>query len=217
MDVVFDLDWTLLYPLKENPNGKFSKVIEASDELYRIADGAEDVLLRLYEMPNVRISFYSGGNTARNIEALKKIQLANGQSAFDIAYKVLNVSDLAAISYDESLPFTQRFKKDLSRINSDISRVILIDDSKNFALAEQSRHQLWLGKTYNYYEKFDDIPLVKDGYDPPNLKEWMRERNKIYSAYEAVLEVYANKELPNAIEFLPKELPLSGPCNLYFH
>ncbi len=217
MDIVFDLDWTLLYPLKDKPNSKFSRVIEASDELYRIADGTEDILLRLHEMPNVRISFYSGGNTPRNIEALKKIQLANGQNAFDIAYKILNVSDLAPISNDESLPFTQRFKKDLTRINSDISRVILVDDSKNFVLPEQYRHQLWLGKTYNYYESFNEVPGIKDNYDPPNLKEWMRERNKLYSVYEAILEVYVKKELPNAIEYLPKELPFSGPCNLHFH
>ncbi|MFZ4712456.1 MAG: hypothetical protein ACOYL6_01975 [Bacteriovoracaceae bacterium] len=217
LDVVFDLDWTLLYPIKDPSKVKPEKLIEADGGYYRVADWTEEVLTQLSERPDVRISFYSGGSIIRNIEALKKIKLASGKSAFDIAFKILNNADLFTVSDDQSLPFNQRFKKDLTRINSNISLVILVDDSKNFTMPGQEAHQLWLGKTYNFYEIAEDLPLERGAYDPKTISEWRRERNKMLSIYESIMKVYNKKETLIPIEFLPLELPAAKTCDWPFY
>lgn len=192
IDIVSDIDWTLVSIVSEEmadtPN-----VFKIENEYYRLSDWGEQFFEALAKEPFVRLSFYSGGSKARNEELLKKIKLPQlNKTLYDIAYKILNYEDLIKISEDKNLSFSDRFKKDLRLINSDLSQVVLIDDNAGFAMPGQEKNMIWLGKTYNYYENFQDIKTV-DEYTPPNLSEWFRDRNKLVGAYEKIHERFQLK------------------------
>lgn len=215
--MVFDLDWTLLYPLDENTVANPLKTVLFQGERYRVSDHTSEVLAQLFRKKDIRVSFYSGGSADRNAAVLKQIFISENMTAYDLAYKVLNKEDLIKVSDDPSLSFTQRLKKDLTKIQPDLNRVVLFDDSANYTLEEQKKNQLWLGKTYTFYEHKSDIPIHRTEYDPPTISEWRRERNKVLSIYEAIEQVYENRSHKNPASFLPKELPkATAMCDLLF-
>lgn len=217
LDVVFDIDWTLVYPLKEAPPKITKDIIEVHGQYYRISDGASEVLSSLKQKKDIRISFFSGGDKARNLELLGKIKLSDKESAADLAYKILHKEDLLKISEDPSLPFTSQYKKDLSLVNSDLDRVILIDDSKDFTLPQQRKNQLWLGETYNFYENASELPTTPRQYDPPDLARWSEERRKLLTVQELIEDLYDKRHQPNLLEHMPRRLPSKlHPCNQYF-
>ncbi len=218
IDVVFDLDWTLVYPLENSHSANTAKVIWAQGKPYRITEWTSEVLGELSKKRDLRISFFSGGDKIRNIELLKQIILPNQKSAFDIAYKTLHEEDLIEINSDESLAFTSRFKKSLTKINPDLDRIILVDDSIGFTPPEQRRNQLWLGETYDFYEDSNDIPAIKREHDPPTIQHWKNERNKLLSVYNEVEKVYLKRHSKKPLEFLPTKIgpPPPNPCFLYF-
>jgi hypothetical protein len=216
IDVVFDLDWTLVYPLSERPQ-MMEEILEVEGKYYRLTDWSKEVLLQLHRKPDVRVSFFSGGESSRNLELLKKIRLNDELSALDIAYKVLSKNDLTTVNEDPSLAFTQRFKKDLTLINADLSRVVLVDDSREFVLPDQKKNQLWLGETYNFYATQDELPKLPRQYDPPDPARWGRERKKMLSVYGALDEIYQHRSEKDVLRRLPVELPTPiDPCNLHF-
>jgi hypothetical protein len=214
LDVVFDIDWTIVYPLESTNNIDQTRLILAEGKPYRITDWTEEVIEQLVHKKDIRISFYSGGDAKRNNVILQQIKLKNGKSLFDIAYKILHKEDLSAIAQDSSLPFSKRYKKDLRLIDPDLSKIVLIDDVQNFTLPHQYRHQLWLNKTYNFYEEAQHLPQKLQSFDPPNLTLWKLERNKLVSAYQVILDLLRNIDSPDFLNFIPSKLPTPKPCSL---
>ncbi len=192
IDVVFDLDWTLLYTTNAkaaemDPRGVF----EVEGKLYRLADGAIEILRSLHDNPNYRVSFLSGGTASRNAEALKIVYgLVNSDGRKRSPYRVGHIDDLIRTEAPETARFTDKFKKRLRGFIPDFdpSRAVLVDDSKGFYAAEEEENFFWLQRT------FDDIPdfsrrselPVDPKYYPSSEDVWRSERAKLLWAFEAI-------------------------------
>lgn len=184
VDIVFDLDWTLVYSVDEELASE-ARTIRVEGKYYRLADGAEDVIAALHSSPDFRVSFFSGGEKARNHKLLKQIFLPNSnKSLYEVAHKILSKEDLAVHSTDPDAAFTQRYKKDLRLVNEDLGKVVLIDDLKEFTPAGQKKNLFWLGKTYVYAEDFASASY--GAYSPPSELAWLHERKKLYWTYDAL-------------------------------
>ncbi|WP_127716209.1 NIF family HAD-type phosphatase [Halobacteriovorax sp. HLS] len=180
VDIVFDLDWTLIKQLKRGENLEGENIIHYQDEVYRLNDGAIELLEYLSSRPDVRISYYSGGQSARNIEVLKQINILKS-NAYILAYKVLSREDLEVISTDESLAFTDRFKKNLKLVNSDLSSLVHIDDDIRFASNEtQSRNFLWLQSVLYHIEQPDQVAMTKGPFDPKTKHARLFDKKKLF-------------------------------------
>jgi hypothetical protein len=190
-DVVFDLDWTLFYPVKkfETP-----QTVQIGEEFYQPAEHAVEVLSKLHQSGH-RVSLFSGGQARRNqalASYLKSKVQARGARDFSF-YKVLNFEDLSRREGTaETDKFAVRFAKDLTKINSDLSHVILVDDLPEFALKGQEKNVFGLGKTYAFHRTF--VPDSQGVYDPPNRQEWLRERLKIREFYRLFTEAEGDPE-----------------------
>lgn len=197
-DIVFDIDQTIATmihnvshgDLLRDPTNPQKGVISirwreagvTHQESYRIYEGVSDLLSDLKEQQRsgkVRVSFFSGGQKERNEALLKQIKLSDGTSALDL----VTASDGSVRSFDrshmtptglgENARIRERFKKDLTLINSNLDNIVLVDDIQNFVPDHQKRNVLWLGENFPYPERV---------YSPvtPDKLTLKRERNKIY-------------------------------------
>lgn len=180
-DVVFDLDWTLFYPAKR-PFAQES--IQIGEDYYRMADGVPQVIAALYRDGH-RVSIFSGGDLARNTVLAeyiaKRVQdLGVPEFAF---HKILSLRDLTHRpgSTDQDR-FRDRFMKDVSKVNPDLNRVVIVDDISGFAVRGQEKNMFWLGTTYSFHVSYDSS--LTGLHDPPNEAEWRRERKKIVSFHK---------------------------------
>ncbi|MNT29210.1 hypothetical protein D3C72_1649400 [compost metagenome] len=127
-----------------------------------------EAIIQLHQQGH-RISIFSGGPKARNHGLvdymLKKIH-EKGAADFSF-YKVLNFEDLS------------EGQKDLTKINKDLSRVVIVDDNRKFRMAGQERSFYLLEKTYRFHPEFQDG--LSHEFDPPSKSAWRSERNKIPS------------------------------------
>jgi hypothetical protein len=180
IDIVFDLDWTLIKQLKRGEKLTGDNILYYQDEVYRLNDGALELLEYLNSKKNIRVSFFSGGGKFRNEAVLKKMKVGKG-SAFDMAHKILSKDDLEVRSQDTSLTFTDRYKKNLLKVNSDLSNVLIIDDDIRFAAnADQERNFLFLENVKYHFESPSDIHFGGGQFDPKTKAEWFFDKNKIY-------------------------------------
>ncbi|MFS4457761.1 hypothetical protein [Bdellovibrio sp. HCB2-146] len=184
-DVVFDIDWTLFYPV-QNPMD--DKTVSLPEGYFRMADGVVDTLIAIHRKGH-RISLFSGGTKSRN-HALASYLLeqiaARGEASFQF-YKVLNFDDLTLRpGAKDDASFTDKWMKDLRKINANLQYVVLIDDSSKFSVPGQERNLYWIEKTYNFQPQFGRLK-EHDGYDAPTYKEWLQERRKIISFSEHFL------------------------------
>jgi hypothetical protein len=193
INIVFDLDWTLLNPTNEEMARAFPKnIIRVGKDVYRISDHTIDVLIALHSEPGVLVSFFSGGEDVRNREAIaiiyQMISEKIGHSRFQ-PNKILSASDLEVVSDDPNLKFSERKKKNIVKhFNSTHS--VLVEDVRNFILPGQERLLLWLGKTYNDRPIFSMAALEdpKDAaYSAPDYKEWLRNQNRLLPVREVLL------------------------------
>lgn len=177
IDIVFDLDWTLIYDAFDYV-GPY--VTASKGRNYRISDFAGEILYALSLIPGARISFFSGNDAVRNEDVLKSINLPDGRTAYDIAFQILSAEDLT-LKKDASGTFSQRFMKDLNKVdkNIDLNRTVIVEDIKKFVPHQQLRNVLWLGKTYNYYNTYSEVPEKSGEYIPENYMQWNLERNKL--------------------------------------
>lgn len=207
--LVFDLDWTLVYPLENSPKQPGPLDVLVEGKWYRIADSTGDVLESLSQLPNVKIHFFSGGKKSRNLELLKKIRLPSGKTALDIAQQTLHYDDLTEVD-PKAKKFSDRWKKDLSKVHSDLERVLLIDDIENFSMPGQEKQLLWTGKTYNFYDQFSSVPKKStDKWDPPTREEWLRERNKLIALRNEILDRLGLAQDGNDV--FPRAYPRANP------
>lgn len=191
MDVVFDLDWTAIYPTsKHMAEIQPENIIRFGEDYFRLADHLIPVLRALHEQPGIRVSFFSGGSEDRNMTVIQEIyRRLNLDGSTYSPFKTLHSQNLHIASTDSTLSFAQRFKKNLSPY-FDLDRVILIDDVKEFSMPGQEKNLLWLSKTYNDRPEYNLVhlePSADRGYSAPHFEAWQSERRKILNLLEPLL------------------------------
>ncbi|UOF01270.1 hypothetical protein [Bdellovibrio reynosensis] len=187
IDIVFDIDWTTFYTAHpDKPNQGDDKVIIVEGKAYRPTDHLGEVLEKISSRPDVRISFFSGGERSRNETLLKAFKLPSGRSAYDIAYKVLSKENLTTVSEDASLGFSERYKKSMAGIlpGATAERTILVDDQVNFSV-KPWKAVASLG-VFNFQKEFD-ASKANEAYFPKSKEEWRAERDKALM-WQALLE-----------------------------
>jgi hypothetical protein len=181
VDLVWDLDWTLVSPVKQHfIDDKNGQYIQTSEGLFRVVDGVGQILQFFDQTGLFRQSFYTGASKERTDKILASIKLPDGRSAGELAFKVLGKEDLTPV---ENPPldgrFADRFKKDLNKLsaNQNLKRTILIDDIAKFYFLGQKENLLWLQETYNFLPSYKNE--ISDKFDPPHKAYWSLERNKL--------------------------------------
>ena len=194
--LVLDIDWTIVSEIKD-PNVKVnptSRVVEVQGIRYFINEGLEELIENALKFPDVKISFFSGGKKVRNEELLSKIKLSNGKSLKDISTHILNAEDLVKNpSASEGAKFAERFKKDLRLVGQNLAQIIMLDDTPNFVLdtfEKQSDSVFFIGKAFEYFDKFEDTIGLRGEYVPLNYDSWFLNRKKLYILSEAFKASY---------------------------
>lgn len=198
--VVFDIDWTIVSEIKEGRKVPSKRVVEVAGHKYHIAEGLEEFIQIILDKKDVKISFFSGGELARNEELLSKIKLKDQRSLKDIAYKVLSFEDLVAVDAEEGAPFAERYKKDLTKISVDLDQLIMFDDTYNFALetkVPQNNNVFFIGSTLEYFESFKDAQGLTGKYVPANYDQWLLSNKKLYIINMAFNEAYLESKSGN--------------------
>ena len=219
--VVFDIDWTIASEVAPDFSGP--RTIAVGGEKYFIFDGLENLIEELLSHPEVKISFFSGGEASRNHQLLKKIKLNDGRSLEEIAYKILSFDDLTPISSAKSTDkFSLRFKKDLTKISKDLSQLIMIEDTEHFVLnADQEEHVFFLGTAFKHFDQFSQAKLESGPYIPRTFNEWDLSRKRLMILEGAFSEAFnetsfRTKNLSEAMKAKQQLLDLSsGEWNEY--
>ncbi|MES2525465.1 MAG: hypothetical protein V4598_00195 [Bdellovibrionota bacterium] len=182
VDIVFDIDLTIVSLINDRPGGDL--LADPSDptrntvrihhgeidETYRVFEGMTELMEKLeleQKAGRVRVSFFSGGTEARNEALLKSIKLKNGTSLWDLAPgRVLGRSSMTPTGLKPPARIREQFKKDLTRINPDLSDVIIIDDIKEFVPESQRGNLLWIGEEFPFPDR---TPFPPASVDPELL------------------------------------------------
>ncbi|MDC1175552.1 hypothetical protein OAT67_09145, partial [Bacteriovoracaceae bacterium] len=222
-DIVFDLDWTLIYKLTDDikvPKSEQHKLFFFENERFIIADEGLSVLDEMAKRPDVRISFYKGGSKERS-ELWGEVELPSGKKIKDITYKSLSFDDLQKVpGIPEDEKFFKRFNKNLSWHFPDIENTLIIDDQVSVP-DSQRKSLIFLEETYNWYPRFEDSKRAR--LDPTDPVRYKIERNKIVSAYQEVVATVerANESGSNLYEVrrpfsLMGVLKEKNSCNALF-
>lgn len=195
--VVLDIDWTIVTEIKKGKKvsaKNVKRVIEVQGLHYYVNEGLESFVEEILSYPDMRVSFYSGGKAIRNDELLSQIKLRDGRSLKEIAYKVLSNEDLAHVEGAlETAPFAEKHKKDLTKITTDLSQLIMLDDTANFVLETQemqTNHVFFIGKAFEYFESFEDARNLSGEYVPKSYEEWLLNQKKLLILNAAFREAY---------------------------
>lgn len=190
--MVLDIDWTITSEVANGYKGK--RIIQVEDKSYFIHDGLEEFVENLLKK-DFKVSFFSGGSLKRNKELLTKIKLRDGKSLADIAYKILSKEDLTinpnAVEGDK---FSVRFKKDITKVSTDLSNLVMIDDTLNFVLPDQTEHVIHTGKTFNHFENFEETKALSGEYIPKSIGEWSFARKKLIIFNGALDQAYTESQ-----------------------
>ena len=179
VDVVFDIDLTIVALVKDGPGGDFladpsdpkKNIVPVTFELegnvhsekYRLFEGVTDLMEKLKQDPRVRVSFFSGGTEQRNEALLRKIFLPDGSSLWDLAAgRVYGRSSMTPTGVPLPARVRERVKKDLHKVNPDISDVIIVDDIKEFVPESQRAHLLWIGEDFPFPDRTQNPPTAVD-------------------------------------------------------
>lgn len=195
--VVFDIDWTIVSEI-QNSSAKHmrnKRIIEVMGKHYYINDGLEELIQEILQHPEIKISFYSGGDKLRNHELLSKIKISDGRSLADISYKILSFDDLVRVENSPpNASFSEKYKKDLTKISKNLDNLIMFDDTQNFALdgvERQSEKVFFLGTALEYFETYAEAENKTGKYVPKNYEEWLQNKNKLYTVREIFRDAYA--------------------------
>lgn len=201
--VVFDIDWTIVSEIKISEGKKLpsTRMIEVDGHQYFINEGLEEFIQNILDKKDVKISFFSGGSEVRNHELLSKIRLKDNRSLKDIAFKILNFEDLVKVEDNENLPFSQKYKKDLSKISSNLDQLIMFDDTYDFVLETrqlQNNYVFYIGTTLEYFESFNETRELTGKYIPASYEQWLLNNKKLYiliQAFNAAYEEASNENI----------------------
>jgi hypothetical protein len=197
IDVVFDLDWTLISKVGEEYSGR-TGVIQIGEELYRVHDWARELVTALFLDSKYRVSFFSGGPSVRNLKVLETIKIldGSGRSFLDISHRTLHREDLLLVEppaeIDNPAP-ADRWKKDLRKINEDLKKIVMFEDDSRHALnPNQRKNILWMGMSYYHIDSQKELQVIQrrlrgDSFVPTTLDEWQLQRNKLAISF-GVLE-----------------------------
>lgn len=220
--IVFDIDWTIVSEIK-NPSSsdlKNKRVIEVEGKHYFVSDGLENFIEDILSHKTMRISFYSGGKESRNHTLLSKIKLKNGKSLLEISYKVLSNEDLTAVpGAPKGARFAERFRKDLTKVSKDLEELIMLDDTANFVVDSsdnQNQHVFFIGKSFEYFEKYSDAEGKVGEYVPRSYDQWLLNKNKIGILNIVFNEAYA-ESAETGIPFSEAMKKREGLLNLQGH
>lgn len=213
VDVVFDIDLTIVTLVNDGPGGDFladpldpgKNIVPIQFELdgavhterYRLFEGVTELIEKLRKDPRVRVSFFSGGTEARNEALLRKILLPDGSSLWDIASgRVFGRTSMTPTGVKPPARIRDLVKKDLRKVNPNIEDVIIVDDIKEFVPESQRGNLLWIGENFPFPDRTKTSP--PSGVDPELLA---REKNKF---------AWISKKLDFALEEkFTKGIPLS--------
>lgn len=194
IDVVFDLDWTLLLSTDEAKARADGRLIfRHGEHWYRLTDHALEVLRAIHENPRYRVSYFSGGAVDRNravVAWIYELLNANRAERPFVPHRVLSFDDLTKRpGVPEAARFTERHGKDLTRVGADLAlpRAVLIDDAGAFAEPGQEKNMLWLERSFNDRPVFP-FTGAPDKYDPMDAREWLTERHKLVWAFDLLEE-----------------------------
>lgn len=197
--IVFDIDWTIVAET-ETPNlFPANRVVVVEGKHYVKYFGLESLVEKLIRNPQIKISFYSGGKKARNEDLLKKIKLNDGRSLFSVAHKILSAEDLTPMpNTTAEMKFSERFKKDLTKVSEDLEQVLMFDDTPKFVLpgkAKQEEQVFHMGLSYLPFRDFNDAIGAKGDYIPPNREAWLLDSQRLIILEQVFNEAFA--ELQN--------------------
>lgn len=204
LHVVFDIDWTIVSEVKfaKNYKKEKSRMIEVQGKTYFISHGLESFVQELLSIPGMKVSFYSGGKKMRNTELLEKIKLKDGRSLKEVAYKILSYEDLIdVIGAEETLPFSEKHKKDLTKITKDLDQLIMFDDTADFVVEDsrmQKNYVHFIGKAFEYFESFSDTQGKSGEYIPKSFDQWLLNRSRLLvlnMAFREALVDYRNGKM----------------------
>lgn len=189
LDVVFDIDQTIVTLIHAGPGGDYladplnphkgtitiSHTDAPKPERYRVYDGLTELMQRLKTLQDegkIRVSFFSGGTHVRNSTLLENIVLPDGSNLKQLAgERVFSREHMTPTGKGSRI--REKFKKDLTKVNPDLTDVILIDDIKEFVPETQLAHVLWLDEAFPYPERYrNSAPPI------PTPEEMFREKNK---------------------------------------
>jgi hypothetical protein len=217
--IVFDIDYTIVSEIKADAssNKKLKRIIEIEGKKYFVHDGVEELIQNLLNRENVKISFFSGGSTSRNHALLSAIKLNDGRTLENVAFKILNKDDLTVVKgIQTDAKFSEKYKKDLTKISHVLDELIMFDDTEHFVLnRKQEDHVVYLGKTFEHFETFKEASLAAGEYVPRTESEWSFARKKLFIVGGAVDSAFKESEssgvsLSEAMKMEAKELNLGS-------
>ena len=188
-NLIYDLDYTLVQEVDKNTPKSFK--LNFDGKYYKVNNWALEGI-EVFKAHGVSIHFFSGGQKERNIELLEKIKLSNGLSLKEIANNIWSKSDLDPASTTGR--FGERYKKNLLKLNLNLSKSLLIDDYFNFVPKNQIDNLLWIGKTYYYFDTYAEaqhalrLGKFKAEYIPQSYDEWFIAKNKFKFVNELILD-----------------------------
>lgn len=209
IDVVFDLDWTLISKVDPKLKGR-SSMIEIGEEVYRVHDWARELVTALVLDPKYRVSFFSGGPSERNLQVLEKITILDGseRSFLEVSHSTLHREDLLLVEPPSDLVNpapADRWKKDLRKINNDLEKIIMFEDDYRHAVdLDQRKNILWMGMSYYHFDTNKELrkaqrTLSGDSFVPPSIEKWQLQRNKLalsFGVLEQAVEDKRNSSKP---------------------
>ncbi|MBP7844016.1 MAG: zeta toxin family protein [Proteobacteria bacterium] len=187
-DIVFDIDWTLFYVLKDAVAGSVD--FEGQHFMpYRGLDRFFKVLIEM--IPNLRIHFMSGASEARIKKFLSEIKLDSVKPILDLTYTVVGVEGLHKREASETAQkFTDIYAKSFYSLTplAHPDRSILLDDQPDFALAPL-RAANSLGN-YAHFLSFEEAQKSGSKYAPKSYLEWELDRDRLALIIAVIEEAY---------------------------
>jgi hypothetical protein len=192
--IVFDIDWTIVAETETPKLFPANRVINVDGKFYVIYEGLDSFIEKILNTPQMKVSFYSGGAKSRNDDLLKKIKLKDGRSLYSIAYKILSKEDLVEMpNVTPDQKFSERFKKDLTKVSEDLEQVLMFDDTNGFTLPGKARQQdqvFHIGMSYLPFRDYIDSSGSQGKYIPPSREAWELDRRRLSILEEAFKESY---------------------------
>jgi hypothetical protein len=187
-DIVFDIDWTLFYVLKDAVAGS----VDFEGQHFMPYRGLDRFFKILFEMiPNLRIHFMSGASEARIKKFLNEIKLDSVKPILDLTYTVVGVEGLHKREASETAQkFTEIYAKSFYSLTplAHPNRSILLDDQPDFALAPL-RAANSLGN-YAHFLSFEEAQKSGSKYAPKSYREWELDRDRLALIIAVIEEAY---------------------------
>jgi len=196
--VVFDIDWTIVAETETPHLFPVNRVVSVEGKYYVKYEGLESLIEKLISHPQIKVSFFSGGKKSRNEDLLKKIKLKDGRSLFSVAHKILSSEDLVPMpNTTPEMKFSERFKKDLTKVSEDLEQVLMFDDTSKFVLpgkAKQEDQVFHIGLSYLPFRNFNDSIGAKGEYIPPNREAWLLDSQRLVILEQVFNEAFSERQ-----------------------